>query len=291
MAQEKWLVEHGPKTIDVSGIRTLKVALIGGRVDIVGHDEPGARIEIHSVTGRDLKVAIDGDTLEVDHPQLAWDSIVDSLRRFTGRASADVSIRVPRDVALKFGVVSATGLVSGLTTDATLSTVSGDLVVDGLRGRLSLQAVSGELAVRDHVGRITANTVAGDVTVGGDIDRLAVNTVGGNVFVDLRGSADELRANTVGGNVTVRMPAGLPVRYRIGTATGRIQLDETSYAGVHGQFTARHGQLDQHWLDFAANTVAGDITAIHAGPATAPADASATPDGATEAPTAPGGDR
>ncbi len=53
MAQEKWLVD-GPKTIDVENIRRLKVGLISGQVDIVGHDEPGARVEVHSVSGRDL---------------------------------------------------------------------------------------------------------------------------------------------------------------------------------------------------------------------------------------------
>ncbi len=62
------------------------------------------------------------------------------------------------------------------------------------------------------------------------------------------------------------MPAELPVQYRIGTASGRVQLDDTSYAGVRGQFTARHGEPEGRWLDFRANTVGGDITAIHAAP-------------------------
>ncbi len=52
---------------------------------------------------------------------------------------------VPRDVALKFGVVSATALISGLTEDATISTVSGDVVVDGVYGDLQLNTVSGEI--------------------------------------------------------------------------------------------------------------------------------------------------
>ena len=62
MAQEKWLVD-GPKVIDVDGINKLKVGLIGGQVNIVGHDEPGVRIEVNSVQGRELKITVDGDTL------------------------------------------------------------------------------------------------------------------------------------------------------------------------------------------------------------------------------------
>lgn len=278
MAQEKWLVEQGPKTIDVGSIRTLKVGLIGGRIDVIGHDEPGARVEIHSMTGKDLKVSIDGDTLEIDHAQFRWDSIIESFSRFTGKASAEVSVYVPRDVALKFGVITASGLIAGLVTDATVNTVSGDLVIDGLSGHLTLNSVSGELNVRDHTGRITAQTVGGDVTVDGAIERFSANTVGGDVFADLRGSADELKVNTVGGNVTVRLPAGLPVQYKISTAAGRVQLDDTSYAGVRGQFTARHGLLDQHWLDFRANTVGGDVTAMHRAADPAPANAEAPTD-------------
>ena len=283
MAQEKWLIEHGPKTIETGAISTLKVGLINGRIDIVGHDEPGARIEIHSVSGKDLKVSIDGDTLEIDHPQFGWDNLLDSLKRFTGKASAEVSLHVPRNVALKFGVVTADGLISGLTGDVSANTVSGELVIDGLRGALALNSVSGELAVRDHIGTVTARTIGGDVTVGGQIDRLVVDSVGGNVFADLLGSADELRVNTVGGNVTVRMPAGLPVHYKISTAAGKVQLDDTSYAGVRGQFTARHGQLDQHWLDFKANTVGGDITALHAARSEDSGAAATSPDAPSQA--------
>jgi hypothetical protein len=46
MAQEKWLVD-GPKVIDLENIDRLKVSLVGGHVDIVGHDEPGVRVEVH----------------------------------------------------------------------------------------------------------------------------------------------------------------------------------------------------------------------------------------------------
>ena len=62
MTQEKWLVAPGQtKIIDVELVRALKVSLIGGKVDIIGSDEPGARIEVHSVSGLDLKISIVDD--------------------------------------------------------------------------------------------------------------------------------------------------------------------------------------------------------------------------------------
>src|ERR1700704_6274049 len=135
MALDKWLIQPGEtKVIDIDLVRSLKVSFVGGQIDIIGHDEPGARVEVHSISGRDLKVSLDGDRLEIDHPQLRWDNYIEVFKSLRSNAKADVSVLVPRDVALKFGIVSASALVSGLVTDARLSTVSGDLVVDGLSG-------------------------------------------------------------------------------------------------------------------------------------------------------------
>ena len=170
MAQEKWLVED-TKTIDIGLVRNLKVSLIAGKVDIIGHDEPTARVEVHSVSGKALKVSMDGDTLEIDHPQMSWDNFLDVFKSFTGTAKADVSIMVPRDIALKFGVISATALISGLTEDASISTVSGDVVIDNIYGDLQLNAVSGEIAVRNHYGEIAVKTISGDVAATGEIGR------------------------------------------------------------------------------------------------------------------------
>src|SRR4051794_21678588 len=107
MTQEKWLIQPGEsRTIDIEVVRSLKMGLLGGQVDIIGHDEPTARVEVHSVSGRDLKVLIDGDRLEIDHPQLRWDNFIEVFTSMRSSAKADISVLVPRDVALKFGVVS-----------------------------------------------------------------------------------------------------------------------------------------------------------------------------------------
>jgi len=263
MAQEKWLVDD-EKVIDLENIHSLKVSMIGGSVNIVGHDEPGTRVEVHSVRGKSLRIAVDGDRLEVDHPQLSWDNFIEVFSSFTGRASADVSIMVPRDIALKFGVVSANALISGLSTNATISTVNGDLVVDALSGTVQLNAVSGEIAVRDHRGAITAKTISGDITASGAIERFAGDSVSGDVFLDIVGTPDVVRVNTVSGDVTLRLAAGLAAQYTISTVGGKIQLDDSEIRGVKGNYTGRYGQLDQYWLEFRANTVSGNISVLHA---------------------------
>ena len=71
----------------------LKVGLVGGQIDVVAHDEPGARIEVHSVTVKDLRIEVTGDgaegsIVEIDHPQLRWDNFLEVFRNFGDRYRA-----------------------------------------------------------------------------------------------------------------------------------------------------------------------------------------------------------
>ena len=145
MTLEKWLIHPGEtRVIDLDDVRTLKIGLVGGQVDVVAHDEPGVRIEVYGVTVKDLRIEATGDLVEIDHPQLRWDNFLEAFRNFgSGGPKAEVSVAVPRSVALNLGVVNASALVSGLEAGARLNTVSGDIIVDGLSGDVTVNAVSG----------------------------------------------------------------------------------------------------------------------------------------------------
>lgn len=263
MAQETWIVSE-PTVIDIERIRSLTVSLIAGQIDIVAHDEPGARIEVHSVSGRDLKVAVEGDRLVIDHPQMRWENFIETFRLFRGTARAEVSVLVPRAVALSFGAVSANALISGLHADATVSAVSGDVVIDRMVGSLHLNTISGEMDVRDHHGEVRARTVTGDVTVSGEVSRYNGDGVSGDVFLDLRGTPDRIDTKTVGGDVTVRLDAGVPAQYTVSTLTGRLQLDDARITGVRGGYTSRYGELAGVFTEVRASSVSGDIAVVHA---------------------------
>lgn len=261
---EKWLINPGQtKTIDVDGVTALKVGLIGGQVDVIGHDEPTTRVEVRNVTGKDLKVMLDGGRLEIDHPQLRWDNFIEVFRSWQGKAGADVSILVPRDVALKLGTIAGNALVSGLISGARLSTVSGDLTADTLAGDVELNGVSGELAVQNHLGAVKANTVSGDVTLSGTLSRVAVDGVSGNVFVDVQGVPDLVRTNSVSGDLTLRLDGGVPARYRINSVSGTLQVDNAIYRGAGARnFDYQDGELDGHWIDVTANSVSGNVSVV-----------------------------
>ena len=135
MASESWVVA-GPQIIEIEAITSLRVQLAGGRVDVVAHDGPGARIEVHAVDGRPLEVSLSGDgELRVGYQFTlgGWDGFLEKFRNFSGKDRADVHLAVPREVHAKVGTVSADGLLAGIEQDASVSTVSGTLIADGTR--------------------------------------------------------------------------------------------------------------------------------------------------------------
>lgn len=263
MARQKWLVDSA-KTIDVHEVRSIKVGLVAGQVDIVDHDGSGARVEVHSVDGKPLKVSIEGDVLDVDHPQLNWENFIDVFRYFRGHAHAHISLLVPREVELKLGVISASAVVSGVRSGGKISTVSGEVVIDSTAGVLDLNAVNGEISVHDHAGDVNARTIGGDIAATGEISRFTGDTVTGNVTLDLTGIPDVVRVHTVSGNTSMRLASGVPAEYRINTVSGRVQLDDSEITGVVGGYTGKYGELDDNWVEFRANTVSGDIAVMHA---------------------------
>jgi DUF4097 and DUF4098 domain-containing protein YvlB len=278
--QEHWFVTE-PRVIDVGNVRALKVSLIGGQVDVIGHDEPIARVEVHSVSGKELKIAIDGDTLEIDHPQLRWDNFVSVFASFRDHARADVSVLVPRSVELKLGVVSAEALVSGIRSDAKLNTVSGSVVVDDVEGDIDLNSVNGEFSVRGHRGDIEANTVSGDITASGAISRFSANGVSGDVALDLSGVPLSVDNSTVSGDLTVRLPRSLRALFTVNTVSGTLQLDDVQLRGVRGRgHTSASGPEGYASVAVRANSVSGDISVVRtpelAG-ADLPADGSGAP--------------
>jgi hypothetical protein len=262
VAQEKWLIT-GPKVIDLPVVHSVRITLIAGRIDVIGTDEPTARVEVSAVAGRDLLVRMDGTHLEIDHPQLRWDNFVDVFRSFTGRASATVSLLVPRTAALRLGVIGADALVSGMHTGARLNTVSGSVMLDRSVGDCELNSVSGPLAVRDHQGAIAVRTVSGDVSATGALTSFSCDGVSGDVFVDVTGSPDRLETNTVTGATTLRLPVGVGARYTVNSVSGTAQLDDRVFTGIHGRGESwTTGDLDGTWTDVRCNSVSGDIVVV-----------------------------
>lgn len=262
---EKWLIAPGEtRIIDIERAQRLKISLVGGQVDVVAHDEPGIRIEVHEVTVKDLRIEHDGGLLEIDHPQRNWDNFLEVFRDFgSGGPRAQVSVAVPREIALTLGVVSASALVSGLTSDARLNTVSGDIIVDTHHGAITINAVSGDVQTQGLDGAFDANSVSGDVAVTGTPTRASIDTVSGALVVDTTGSIDTIALNTVAGHATVRLPADLAAKYSTRTMTGRLTVDGIDRgSGMPSSYTGSSGELAGTFVDVKFNSVSGDLAVV-----------------------------
>ncbi len=290
MTLEKWIIHPGEtRVIDIEDITKIKIGLVGGQVDVVAHDDSGVRIEVHAVSGKDLRIEATGDSLEIDHAQLRWDNFLEAFRNFgSSGPKAEISVAVPRTAALTLGVVSASALVSGLEAPAKLNTVSGDLIVDGLVGDLSVNAVSGDTQVRDLVGAIKANSVSGSVAATGRISKATIDTVSGDAMVDATGDVHAVSLNTVGGAATVRLDEGFPANFVTRTVSGRIVIDSVtrSTSGIGSTYSGSTGELSGSFVDVRANSVSGDITVLRRDDQRA--TAGTTTDATDDAPPAPG---
>jgi hypothetical protein len=276
MSLEKWIIHPGEtRVIDIEAVRKLKVGLIGGQIDVIAHDEPGARIEVHGVTIKDLRIEVTGDVVEIDHPQLRWDNFLEVFRNFgAGGPKAEISVAVPREIALTLGVVSASALVSGIRHDTRLNTVSGYIIVDGIRGDLTVNAVSGDVQIRELDGSLSANSVSGDVAATGSLRKATIDTVSGSMLVDSSGEAHQVALNTVSGNATVRLDEGRPANYVVRSVSGRVQVDGVVRSGQGTgpttNFSGSVGELSGSFVDVRANSVSGDVTVLRRAALSAP---------------------
>ena len=288
MAQN-WTID-GPKVLDIGGdgesVRALDVALIGGHLDVVTHDDsPTARLEVTEVSGKHLEVAWDGSRLQISHSPIAGGlaalgnlselfgsgsaAFLAGLKeQFTGldRNVARLSVSVPVGTRVDVKTVSATALVSGVSADVAVKTVSGALTVDDVVGHTSITTVSGEVEARRLDGITALKSVSGAVTVSGSaLPSADVRTVSGDITLDLTNGAAAINATSVSGDLTVRAPyAGFDVTASSVSGpvvAGGQRLGDGSRPAAKGHLREGDGALK-----ITAKTVSGAVTLLHSGP-------------------------
>ena len=295
MAQE-WQIE-GPRVLDVGDeherVTKLVVGLVGGRVDVVTHDDsPTARIEVTEIDGVPLLVRWNGGKLTVTHGKDSDKNILEMIRRTVenfGHNKVVVSISVPAGVRTTVGTVSATALISGIREEVTANTVSGSMTLSDLVGDLDLNTVSGDVECTDVAGSLKVNAVSGSVTIqSGNLPRVRITTVSGDIGLDLTSGTSDISSNSVSGDVTVRAPlTGFDVEGN--TASGQVVVDgrTISRGGHHGWDRGGRIHEGDGALKIKANAVSGNIVVLRAGSATGTTSTSDTT--STSGPTGTGG--
>lgn len=274
MATESWVV-IGPQIIEVADVRSLRVQVNGGRVDVVAHEDPTlttARLEVHRVDGLPLEVTYaDGALWAGVRSVTGIDGFLDRLRGPHQHDRVDVHLAVPPRVSASLTSVNADLLLAGLQQDATVSTVGGAVVADGTRGALSVKSVSSDVVVRDHTGDLSVGTVSGAATASGPLSRVTVTTVSGEVTLDCRAASSVLHVRTVSGDVAVRLPSGHGVGIEARSVSGRVVVDGVEHGDRRPGRTSVDLRDDRATCFVTSQTVSGHLTVLHGAPLDEPA--------------------
>lgn len=271
MDENTWTVT-GPQTIDVDGVKSLKLGIIRGRFDVVTHDEDVTRIEVSEVHGDPLTITNVNGRLEVRHQLHGAQGWFKNLMETVNNSSTNsvvISIALPAGVEVEAGTVSGDGLVSGITGHTKLNTVSGSVMADRTGGQLHVNTVSGDVIARNHDGVLTAKSVSGEVTASGRFSNIRANTVSGDMSFDLHGFTHDFGANSVSGDLTLRLPHDVGVDIVAKSASGAVVIDDQKYVVPGGKVQTIAGPDEQLML-VRTNSVSGRTYIIHSQP---PADA------------------
>ena len=232
---------------EVTGLR---VRLIAGSVAVLATDGK-ASVDVSSIEGDPLTVTYEDGMLSIAHENLTWEGLLKWLR--PQRSSATVTVTVPRKCPTQVGVVSASAVMSGISSRASVKSVSGGITLDGVAGDVEANTVSGALEAQGINGRLNFRTVSGDLTLAdGWLERLDANAVSGDVTADV--DLDPLggmQVTTVSGEVTLRLPAEADARVNLHSLSGDVRSEFTELRrssapasrSVSGSLGAGSGQV------------------------------------------------
>ncbi|WP_234348036.1 DUF4097 family beta strand repeat-containing protein [Streptomyces specialis] len=225
-ASGEWSVTE-PRTLTFDGRRVeeLSVRVVDGLVNVVGTDDPVARVEISEIEGPPLRVRLRGGRLTVAYDDLPWQSFLTWLDRKARSRSAVVSVSVPAGARLTVGVVGASAVVSGIAGRTDVRGVSGDTTLVGLGGAVRADTVSGDVEAQGLGGELRFASVSGSLTVvdsqGHDVRG---ESVSGDMLLDLAPAAlpPDIRLSSVSGELALRLPETFSARVTAGSAAGPV---------------------------------------------------------------------
>ncbi|MEV6809322.1 hypothetical protein [Streptomyces sp. NPDC051132] len=261
----EWSVSEPQKLTFDAPVRDVRVRIVNGTVNVVGTDEPAARLEVSELEGPPLVVTRSGDTLTVAYEDLPWRGLLKWLDHKGWRRSAVVSLAVPADTRVEVGVVGAGAVVSGIRGPAVIKGVTGDSTLVGVSGPVRADTVSGSVEAQAVTGDLKFHSVSGDLTVvEGSGPSVRADTVSGSMIVDLDPDGPtDVGLTSVSGEIAIRLPHPADAEVEANTASGTIS---NAFEGlrVRGQWGMHKvtGRLGAGTGRLRATTVSGSIALL-----------------------------
>ncbi|MFJ8851745.1 DUF4097 family beta strand repeat-containing protein [Streptomyces sp. NPDC102437] len=281
MPVSTWAIAEPQKLTFDDLVTSLNVRIVGGTVNVVGTEEPAARLEVAGIEGPPLVVTLEDGALTVAYEDLPWQNFLKWFDRKGWHRSAVVSLAVPAGSAVEVGVVGAGAVVSGIRGRTDVRGVTGDTTLVGLAGPVLADTVSGSVEAQSVTGELRFHSVSGDLTVvEGAGASVRAESVSGNMVLDLdpTGKPTDIRLTTVSGEVAIRLPHPADATVEANTASGSVSNGFEDLR-VSGQWGAKKitGTLGAGTGKLRATTVSGSIALLRRPPAEdGPCDAEPT---------------
>jgi DUF4097 and DUF4098 domain-containing protein YvlB len=239
------------KTFEVGANPTLNIEAISGNASYTGTDATTASVEIvievraKNTAEADeirshLELLVEGESgfldARVDESRKFYDWLRDEYSR-SHHVTVDFHVTGPRGAEGLVSSISGNADVESVTGPLEITSVSGDASAVGVAKSVRANSTSGNVDVRQAGGMVIAGSVSGDVLVsgcGGDLD---IESTSGNVSardvagdltaettsgdIDGRGIAGGVDASSVSGSIWVENSAGT---VRASTTSGDIEV-------------------------------------------------------------------
>ncbi|WP_406092631.1 DUF4097 family beta strand repeat-containing protein [Streptomyces sp. NBC_01013] len=271
MPVSTWAITEPRKLTFDEPVTALSVRVVNGTVNVVGTDEPTARLEVSDIEGPPLIVTQQDGVLTVSYEDLAWQGMLKWFDRKGWHRRAVVSLAVPAGSTVEVGVVGAGAFVSGVRGRTDVRGVTGDTTLVGLAGPVGAETVSGNVEAQAVTGELRFHSVSGDLTVvEGAGAFVKAESVSGNMVLDLdpTGKPTDVRLATVSGELAIRLPHPADAKVEANTASGSVSNGFEDLR-VSGQWGAKKitGTLGSGTGTLRATTVSGSIALLRRPPA------------------------
>jgi DUF4097 and DUF4098 domain-containing protein YvlB len=178
---------------------------------------------------------------------------------FARGASCDLTLKVPRQLAMVARTVDGEVSVAELDGYADLHTVDGGIHLRDLRGEVRAHTVDGDIEARNLNARLSGSTVDGAITLDQVAGGISLKTVDGDITASgLDGWGEGISLTTGDGSIHLQLGA---VKGNLDAATrdGRIQARLPAMQGQESRRNHLRGHLPGRDQSIRLRTGDGDI--------------------------------
>jgi len=219
------------QTFTVSGIPTVKVGNIEGKIDVypgeVGQVQVTAVKHIRSGSSDRTEIKMfQNDEGHIIVETKYADRVMGWLGILHRPASVEFTVVVPKECNLHANSVSGEAHVRGIEGEIKVNSVSGAMTAEDLHGDIKLNTVSGKVNGKHLSGPLTLESVSGRVNLTeSDLPTLKANTVSGNLTLETPLGEGPYRVNSVSGKLTLVVPEGASCTATVASVSGRIHTN------------------------------------------------------------------